>query len=83
MIVHHDDLIDQALPLRGEHADRRRAAPDPHSFFTHTVHDRRCTGLDDNRRSFVNGGLNRLAIAQVQQSVWQVTRPSFLPPPVK
>ena len=67
MIIHNDDLINLAVPLLGEHADRRRAATDAHAFLGLTVDDRWLTCLDDDAGAAVDGQLNRFSIAEIKQ----------------
>ena len=66
VVVDHHDLVDQAAPLRGEHADRGRAAADAHAVLGLAVDDRRLAGLDDDGRAAVDGELDRLAVAEVE-----------------
>ena len=69
MVVDHDDFVDLAVPLLGEHADRRRAAADPHAFFRDAIDDRRIAGLHHHGGAAVDRELDRLAIAEVHQRV--------------
>ncbi len=62
VIVDDDHLVDVALPLRREDADRRRAAADAHALFRRAVDDRRLVGLHDDRRAAVDLQLDRLAL---------------------
>ena len=82
VIVDHDDLVDLAVPLLGEHADRRRTAADPHPLFGDAVDDRRLAGLHHDSRAAVDRELDRLAVGR-SISASQVTRPSFFEPPVR
>ena len=69
VVVDDHDLIDLAVPLLGEHADRRRAAADPHALFGHAVDDRRIAGLHHHRGAAVDRQLDRLAVGEVHQRV--------------
>ena len=76
VIVDHDDLIDFAVPLFGEHADRSRAAADAHAFLSLTVDDRRLARLNDHAGPAVDIQLDSLSIAQVEQRL--ARDPAFL-----
>ena len=82
VVIDDDHLVDLAVPLLGEHADRGRAAADPHALFRDAVDDRRLAGLHDDRGAAVDREFDRLAVAE-PSSASQVTRPSFLEPPVR
>ena len=69
MVVDDDDLVDLSVPLLGEDADRRRAAADAHPAFLDAVDDRRLAGLDDHGLALVDGQLDRLAVAELEQGV--------------
>ena len=69
VVVHDHDLIDLAMPLLGEHADRRRAAAHPHALFGNTVDDGRMAGLHHDRGAAVDRQFHRLAVGKVHQRV--------------
>ena len=69
VVVDDHDLVDLAVPLLGEHADRGRTASDPHPLFGHAVHDWRIAGLHHHGRAAVDGDLHRLAVAQIHQRI--------------
>ena len=69
MVVDHDDFIDLAVPLLGEHADGRRAAADPHALLGDAVDDRGIAGLHHHGGAAVDRQFDRLAVAQVHQRV--------------
>ena len=69
MVVHHDDFIDLAVPLLGEHADGRRAASHPHALFGHAVDDGRIAGLHHHGGAAVDRQFDRLAVAEIHQRV--------------
>ncbi len=69
VIVDHHHLVDQAAPLRGEHADGGRAAADAHAVLLLAVDDRRFAGLDDDGGAAIDGEFDRLAVAQIEQRV--------------
>ena len=69
VIVDDDHLIDLVAPLLGEHADRRRAAADPHALLMLAVDDRRLAGLHDHARAAVDDKLHAFAVAEIEQSV--------------
>src|SRR5581483_6170679 len=69
VIVDHDDLVDLAVPLLGEHADGCRAATDPHALLARAVHHGRLAGLHDHGRAAVDAELDRLAVAQIHQRI--------------
>ena len=63
VVIHHDDFVDLAVPLLGEHADRRRPTPHPHALLRNAVDDRRMPGLHHDGGAAIDGQLNRLAVA--------------------
>ena len=67
VVVDDDDLVDEAAPLAREHADRRRAAADPHPLLGDAVDDGRAAGLRDERRAAVDAELDRLAVAEREE----------------
>ena len=67
VIVDHDNLVDFAVPLFGEHADRRRATTDAHALLGLTVNDRRLTCFDNHAGSAIDGQFHGFSIAQVEQ----------------
>ena len=69
VVIHDHDFIDLAVPLLGEHADGRRAAPHPHAFFGNAVHDRRIAGLHHDGGAAVDRQFHRLAIGEIHQRV--------------
>ena len=66
VVIDHDNLVHETLPLGGEHADGGRAAAHPHALFTRSVDHRRLSGLHDNARAPVNGQFHRLLVAQIE-----------------
>ena len=81
-VVDDDDLVDEARPLAGEHADRRRAAADAHPGLGDAVDHRRAAGGDGEAGAAVDRELDRLARAEREQGV-EVALPSALEPPVR
>src|SRR5690242_2588213 len=69
MVIDHDNLVDLAVPLLGEHANCRRATADPHSLFGHAIYDWRPAGLHYNGRAAIDLEFHRLAIGEVHQRV--------------
>ena len=69
VVIHHHDLIDFAVPLLGEHADRRRAASHPHPLLSHAVNDRRISSLHDDVGAAVDRQIDRFTVAQIHQRV--------------
>src|SRR6202044_3297741 len=69
MIVDDNHFIALVPPLLGEHADRRRAAADPHALLEFATNDRRLAGLHDHARAAVNDKLDAPAVAKIEQSV--------------
>ena len=69
VIVDNHHFIDLVAPLLGEHADRRRAAADPHALLMLAVNNGRLPGLHDQARAAVHDKLDSLAVAQVEESV--------------
>ena len=69
VVIHHNDFVDLAVPLFCKHADRRRAAADPHALLGDTVHDRWISGLHHHRCTAIDRQLDRLAVAQIHQRV--------------
>ena len=67
VIIDHDNFVDFAVPLLGEHTDSRRAAADAHAFFHLPVDDRGLTGFDDHASTAIDGQLHGLAVAEVKQ----------------
>ncbi len=67
VVVQDDHLVDLALPLLGEDADRGRAAADPHALLGLAVDDRGLAGLDDDRAAVVDRQLDRIAAAEREQ----------------
>ena len=59
VVVDDDHLVDMAVPLLGEDADRRRAAADAHALLAHAVDDRRLARPHDDRRAAVDRELDR------------------------
>ena len=69
VVVDDDHFVDLVAPLLGEHADRRRAAADPHALLELAVDDRRLAGLHDHARAAVDDELDRLAVAEIEQGL--------------
>ena len=69
VVVDHDHLVDMVLPLRREHADRRRAAADPHALLEGAVHHRWPVRLNHDGRAAIDGEFDGFAIAQRHQRV--------------
>ena len=67
VVVDDDDLVDEAAPLGGEHADGGRAAADAHPPLGDAVDDGRAAGLDGDGGAVVDGELDRLAVAEREQ----------------
>ncbi len=83
VVVDDHDLVDVAEPLLREDADRRRAAAHAHALLFDAVDDRRRAGLDrrGSRRPRSAPRPACLLPSAIIRS--QVTRPSFLLPPVR
>src|ERR1700690_2499543 len=69
VIVDDNHLIDLVAPLLGEHADRRRAASDPHALLKFAIDDRRLAGLHDHARAAVNDKLDTFAVAEIEEGI--------------
>src|SRR6202142_4800082 len=69
VIVDDNHLIDLVAPLLAQHADRPRAASDPHALLKLAINDRRLAGLHDHARAAVNDKLDTFAVAEVEQSI--------------
>jgi hypothetical protein len=54
VVVHHHHLVDQPVPLLGEHADGRRAAAHPHPLFRTPLTTGGLPGLDDDGGALVD-----------------------------
>ena len=64
VVVHHHHLVAQAQPLTRKHADRCRATTHAHTLLSHTVNDRRTTGLQHHLGTVFNLHLGGLVVAQ-------------------
>ncbi len=69
VIVDDNHFIDLVAPLLGEHADRRRAAADPHALLELAIDDRRLAGLHDQARAAVNDKLDTFAVAKIEERI--------------
>src|ERR1700722_15357342 len=69
VVVDDNHFIDLVAPLLGEHADRRRAAADPHALLKFAIDDRRLAGLHDHARAAVNDKLDTFAVAEIEESI--------------
>ena len=69
VIVDDHDLVDLVAPLPREHADRRRAAADPHALLELAVDFRRLAGGDDHAGAAVDGQFHGLAVAEIEQGL--------------
>ena len=67
VIVHDDHFVDEPIPLRGEHADGRGPATDPHAVLHGPVDDGRPAGFDGDRRTIVDYQFHRFLVAEVHQ----------------
>ena len=69
VVVYDDDFVDEAGPLRGEHADGCRAAADAHPGLGDAVDDRWVAGGDGEAGAAVDAEIDRLAGAEREQGV--------------
>ena len=69
VIVDNHDLVDLVAPLPREHADRRRAAADPHALLQLAVDFGRLAGRDDHAGAAIDGQFHRLAVAEIEQGL--------------
>ncbi len=67
VVVNHHHFINLAEPLFGEHANRGRAAADPHALFLCAIDRGRLACLHHHGGAVVNAEFYRLAVAQIQQ----------------
>ena len=78
VVVDHDHLVDLAVPLLGEDADRGRAAADPHALLGLAVDDR-APGRPGRRRVLPPSIASSTGSPpQSASSISQVTLPAFL-----
>jgi hypothetical protein len=67
VVVDDNHLVRQPVPLPGEHADRGRAAADPHPLLGGAIDDRRGAGGDLQLCAIIDREFDRLAVGEVEQ----------------